>query len=100
MSIQKHFICIDKKLLSQIGTEKAMRDTRWESCEIRPYCSIKCLIAYSDGEIITGKYVHNSDFDKGGFFTSMKEFDLDNTGNPEYWMPLPKLPRKKRSEAA
>lgn len=24
----------------------------------------------------------------------------DNIGEPEYWMPLPELPRKKRSEAA
>ena len=35
-----------------------------------------------------------------GFFTSMKEFESDNIGEPEYWMPLPELPRKKRSEAA
>ena len=99
-------IKIDKELLTLIEVEEAKRiinnikSTAWESCETRPYLSMPCLIGYSDGEIITGRYVHNSDFDRAGFFTSMKEFDPNNTGAPEYWMPLPRLPGKKRSEAA
>lgn len=99
-------IKIDKDLLTQMEIEEAMKIIKnfkwmeWKSCDNRPYKSIPCLIAYSDGEIVTGQYVHNSDFDRGGFFTSMKEFELNNIGEPAFWMPTPQLPKKKRSEAA
>ena len=99
-------IKLDKELLTPEEQKEAMafiksiKFYKWESCETRPYMTTLCLIGYSDGEIITGQYVHNSDFDRGGFFTSMKEFDPNNFGEPEYWMPLPQIPRKKRSEAA
>lgn len=99
-------IKLDKELLTPEEQKEAMafiksiKFNKWESCDTRPYMTTLCLIGYSDGEIITGQYVHNSDFDRGGFFTSMKEFDPNNFGEPEYWMPLPELPRKKRSEAA
>ena len=69
------------------------REIKWMPCNERPYRSMKCLIAYSDGEVEAGRYVHNSDFDHGGFFTCMREFDLDNTAEPLYWMPVPELPR-------
>lgn len=69
------------------------KESRWMPCSERPYRSIKCLIAYSDGEVESGRYIHNSDFDRGGFFTSMKEFDLESIGEPIYWMPIPELPK-------
>ena len=99
-------IKLDKELLTPeeqneaMAFNKSIKFYKWESCDTRPYMTTLCLIGYSDGEIITGQYVHNSDFDRGGFFTSMKEFDPNNFGEPEYWMPLPQIPRKKRSEAA
>ena len=99
-------IKLDKELLTPEEQKEAMvfiksiKFNKWESCDTRPYMTTLCLIGYSDGEIITGQYVHNSDFDRGGFFTSMKEFDPNNFGEPKYWMPLPQIPWKKRSEAA
>lgn len=100
-------IKLDKELLTPEEQKEAMafiksiKFYKWESCDTRPYMSMPCLIAYSDREIITGQYVYNSSFDRCGFFTSMKEFDPNNIGEPEYWMPLPELHlKKKRSEAA
>ena len=99
-------IKLDKELLTPEEQKEAMafiksiKFYKWESCDTRPYMSMPCLISYSDGEIVTGEYVYNASFDRHGFFTSMKEFESDNIGEPEYWMPLPELPRKKRSEAA
>ncbi len=99
-------IKIDKELLNQMEIEEAMKiiknikSAAWESCGNRPRMSMPCLIGYSDGEVISGRYIHNPDFDRGGFFTSMKEFDPNNFGEPEYWMPLPQIPWKKRSKVA
>ena len=99
-------IKLDKELLTPEEQKEAMafikniKFYKWKSCDERPYKTTNCLIAYSDGEIITGQYFYKIDFDRCGFFTSMKEFDPNNIGEPEYWMPLPELPRKKRSEAA
>ena len=82
-----------KEAARMIKTNLLKKDQRWMSCENeRPYRTMLCLIGYSDGEVHTGKYVHNSDFDRGGFFTSMKEFDLESIGEPVYWMPIPELP--------
>jgi len=98
-------IKIDKDLLTQIEIEEAMKiiknleSATWKSCDNRPYKSMPCLIGYSDGEICLGNYFHNSDSDQGGLFTSFKDCDINNTGNPEYWMPTPKLPIKKKTEA-
>ena len=96
-------IKIDKELMPPAEAEKALKmvqaklirqdDRGWKSCDTQPYRSLKCLIAYSDGDVISGQYVHNSDFDRGGFFTSMKEFDLDSTGKPVFWMPIPDAPK-------
>lgn len=108
LNIEK-IICaikLDKELLTPEEQKEAMTFIKgikfyeWKSCDTRPYMSTLCLIGYSDGEIITGQYVHNSDFDRGGFFTSMKEFDPNNFGEPEYWIPLPQIPWKKRSKVA
>jgi len=99
-------IKIDKELLNQMEIEEVMRiiknikSAAWESCDNRPCMSMPCLIGYSDGEIISGRYIHNPDFDRGGFFTSRKEFESDNIAEPEYWMRLPRLPINKKSEAA
>jgi len=66
---------------------------RWQSCDERPYQTMRCLIAYSDGDVQSGTYQHNSDFDRGGFFTSMKEFDISSAAEALFWMPIPELPK-------
>lgn len=87
-----------KTVLEMVKRSLLAVDQGWRSCSERPYRSVRCLIGYSDGEIITGQYIHNSDFDRGGFFTSMKEFEPNNIGEPEFWMPVPQLPKVKREQ--
>lgn len=99
-------IKIDKDLLTQTEIEEAtkiienLKWMAWKSCDNRPYKSMSCLIGYSDGEVHTGIYCYDGDLPQCGFFSSIKDFDIDSTGTPEYWMPTPKLPIKKKSEAA
>ena len=66
--------------------------THWRACSDRPQKTTSCLIFYQDGTIISGKYHHDPEFDHGGFFSSMKEFDKEFPSTPEFWMPMPRSP--------